>query len=632
MTTRTISSDLMREAHLARERLQQEGEVPSGVLREEIDASWRRSLDHGLDCASGTEQGLDTRVKPDVLLAGNRQLLDAATPELDYLQQRQGHDGVIILANADATILSVEGARERMQSKGLADIVQGACWSEASRGTNALGTALVEKRPTQIDCGEHFLDRLSRFSCTSVPIEGPQGTLLGVLDMTREGPLSGPRESLSLLSLAVFQIEARLFAVSHPGQVVIAFHYRRQYLDSAWQGLLALGLDGKVLAVSGQACQLLGANRESLVGRRSEDFLGLRGDQLLGRLYQGGVGSLQTPKGELFYKTLQAPLRSHGVPVSNRAPRQATGPDLEALAGSHPRYARALRMARQGLVNELPVLLLGETGSGKEVVARALHQASARSDKPFVAVNCAAIPEGLIESELFGYRDGAFTGSRRGGMVGRLQQAHGGTLFLDEIGDMPLALQARLLRVLQERKVAPLGAGEEQDIDVALICATHRDLKRLVEEKHFREDLYYRVNGISVKLPALRERDDLAELASGLLARMGAPKVKLSAELLGLLREYHWPGNIRQLEMVLRTALAMREEGETELSLDHLPDSTLDELAAGERPQSGSIRANELELIRQALERHQGNVSAAADALGISRATLYRKLKQLKVG
>ncbi|MFJ3050735.1 sigma-54-dependent Fis family transcriptional regulator [Pseudomonas nitroreducens] len=632
MTTRTISSDLLREAHLAREHLQQEGEVPNGVLREEIDASWRRSLDHGLDCSNGTEHGLDTRVKTDVLLAGNRLLLDAATPELDYLQQRQGHDGVIILANADATILSVEGARERMQSKGLADIVEGACWSEAARGTNALGTALVEKRATQIDCGEHFLDRLSRFSCTSVPIEGPQGTLLGVLDMTREGPLSGPRESLSLLSLAVFQIEARLFAVSHPGQVVIAFHYRRQYLDSAWQGLLALGLDGKVLAVSGQACQLLGANRESLVGRRSEDFLGLRGEQLIARLYQGGVGSLQTPKGELFYKTLQAPLRSHAVPVSARAPRPAPGPELEALAGNHPRYARALRMARQGLVNELPVLLLGETGSGKEVVARALHQASARSDKPFVAVNCAAIPEGLIESELFGYRDGAFTGSRRGGMVGRLQQAHGGTLFLDEIGDMPLALQARLLRVLQERKVAPLGAGEEQDIDVALICATHRDLKRLVEEKHFREDLYYRVNGISVKLPALRERDDLAELATGVLARLGAPKVKLSAELLGLLREYHWPGNIRQLEMVLRTALAMREEGEEELSLDHLPDSTLDELSVGERPQSGSIRENELELIRQALERHQGNVSAAADALGISRATLYRKLKQLKVG
>jgi transcriptional regulator with PAS, ATPase and Fis domain len=287
-------------------------------------------------------------------------------------------------------------------------------------------------------------------------------------------------------------------------------------------------------------------------------------------------------------------------------------------------------MARQGLANQLPVLLLGETGTGKEVIARALHMAGSRCDKPFVAVNCAAIPEGLIESELFGYREGAFTGSRRGGMVGRLQQAHGGTLFLDEIGDMPLALQARLLRVLQDRKVAPLGAGEEQDIDVALICATHRDLKRLVQDKHFREDLFYRVNGISVMLPALREREDFTALVGRLLARLDAPNVVLHDDLNRLLEGYHWPGNIRQLEMVLRTALAMREPGETVLTLDHLPDSMLDDLNAGERPQAGSIRENQLEMIRQSLDSHQGNVSAAADALGISRATLYRKLKQLR--
>jgi transcriptional regulator of acetoin/glycerol metabolism len=246
-------------------------------------------------------------------------------------------------------------------------------------------------------------------------------------------------------------------------------------------------------------------------------------------------------------------------------------------------------------------------------------------------VNCAAIPEGLIESELFGYREGAFTGSRRGGMVGRLQQAHGGTLFLDEIGDMPLALQARLLRVLQDRKVAPLGAGEEQDIDVALICATHRDLKRLVEDKHFREDLFYRVNGISVMLPALREREDFSSLVGRLLAKLDAPAVTLHDDLSKLLGGYHWPGNIRQLEMVLRTALAMREVGDTVLTFDHLPDSMLDDLTATERPQAGSIRENELELIRQSLDAHQGNVSAAADALGISRATLYRKLKQLRL-
>jgi len=234
----------------------------------------------------------------------------------------------------------------------------------------------------------------------------------------------------------------------------------------------------------------------------------------------------------------------------------------------------------------------------------------------------------LIESELFGYREGAFTGSRRGGMVGRLMQAHGGTLFLDEIGDMPLSLQARLLRVLQERKVASLGAGEEQDIDIAVICATHRDLKRLVQEKSFREDLFYRINGVSLRLPALRERDDLSELIGSILHKLGVTDVSLDKDFNALLVGYDWPGNIRQLEMVLRSAVAMREDDERVLTLNHLTDSLLDELTASCRT-SGSIRENELELIRTALDRHQGNVSAAADSLGISRATLYRKLKQL---
>lgn len=629
---KTNSPKLHREARLAREKLHLEGEVPDGVLRAEIDASWRRSLSHGVHFNAKHELALESSASLDVLLASNRLLIDAALPAIDYLAERQGKEGLIILANSDATILAVEGRADRLKGSGLQDITLGACWSEAVRGTNALGTALVEARPTLIDCGEHYLDRLSDFSCTSVPIHCPQGDILGVLDLTREGPLGRAHDSTALLAMAVSQIESRVFNASYPDEIVLAFHSRRQYLESPWQGLLAVSLGGQILAVSAQACQLLHAERSALVGRRCEEFLGVDGLQLLARLHQGGTGSLQTAKGEFFYKTLRAPQRSINVSSSPRnvAKQAKAQPDLEALAGSNTRYARALRMARQGLANELPVLLLGETGTGKEVIARALHMAGARCDKPFVAVNCAAIPEGLIESELFGYREGAFTGSRRGGMVGRLQQAHGGTLFLDEIGDMPLALQARLLRVLQDRKVAPLGAGEEQDIDVALICATHRDLKRLVEEKHFREDLFYRVNGISVMLPALREREDFAALVSRMLTTLGAPTVLLHDDLNRLLSGYHWPGNIRQLEMVLRTALAMREPGETVLTLDHLPDSMLDELTASERPQTGSIRENELELIRQSLDTHQGNVSAAADALGISRATLYRKLKQLR--
>ncbi|HDQ4574558.1 sigma-54-dependent Fis family transcriptional regulator [Pseudomonas aeruginosa] len=632
MFKKTIMNNLRPEAHLAREKLHHDGAIPDGLLRAEIDASWRRSMDHGVPFNAGYELEQQSRSHVEALTASNRLLIDAALPAIDYLAEHQGKTGVIILANADATILTIEGRADRLKDMGIEDIVRGACWSEAVRGTNALGTALVEARPTVIDCGEHYLDRLNEISCASVPIHCPQGNLVGVLDLTREGPLGRIQESTALLSMAVSQIESRIFIASYPDEIVLAFHSRRQYLESSWQGLMAVSLGGQVLAVSAQGCQLLDAERSMLIGRRCEEFMGIDGVQLLSQLHQTRVGNLRTVKGDFFYKVLRAPQRSIsvGVPPRNTVKVTPKQPQLESLTGTNTRFARALRMARQGLANELPVLLLGETGTGKEVIARALHLAGSRCEKPFVAVNCAAIPEGLIESELFGYRDGAFTGSRRGGMVGRLQQAHGGTLFLDEIGDMPLALQARLLRVLQERKVAPLGAGEEQSIDIALICATHRNLKRQVENKQFREDLFYRVNGISVMLPALRERDDVARLITQLLVKLGAPNVLLDENLNRLLLEYHWPGNIRQLETVLRTALAMREPGESFLTVEHLPDSLLDELYTGERPPTGSIRENELELIRHSLDTHQGNVSATAETLGISRATLYRKLKKLR--
>ena len=628
----TTANDPLQQSRLVRLKLASEGELPCGMLRDEIDASWRRSLGHGLDCLQGEQVGLGIRhgLDLDTLLEHNRLLIDAATPERDYLIKRQGKSGIVILGDSQANVLTIDGQKHVLEREGLRDLHPGSCWSEALRGTNAIGTAVVEGQPTLINCGEHYLDRLSPFSCTSVPLRDPRGDVIGVLDVTREGVMAQPQDSLSTLLLAAGNIESRLFGLYHPEHLVLAFHSRPQYLASAWQGLLALSLEGEVMAVNDNACQLLQMPRQALLGRRCGDLLGERSPAFIARLWQGGVSSVQTAAGEFFFRALQLP--RHGRvsgPSAIAKPAPPKTQALEALAGGDARLARALRMARQGLANGLPVLLLGETGTGKEVVARALHQAGPRADKPFVAVNCAAIPEGLIESELFGYRDGAFTGSRRGGMVGRLMQAHGGTLFLDEIGDMPLALQARLLRVLQERRVAPLGAGDEQDIDVALICATHRDLKRRVADQHFREDLYYRVNGVSLRLPALRERDDLATIIQGLLDKSGAGSVSLDPALAALLENFDWPGNIRQLEMVVRTALAMREEGEQVLTLDHLTDCLLDELASGAAP-SGSLRDNELELIRAALARHQGNVSAAAEALGISRATLYRKLKQLR--
>ncbi|MFK0089551.1 sigma-54-dependent Fis family transcriptional regulator [Pseudomonas sp. NPDC090755] len=627
----TNATDPLQTSRMVRLKLLSEGALPQGMLREEIDASWRRSLGHGLNCLDAEQVELDARHRLQELLDGNRLLIDAATPEMEYLVHRLGNSSMIILGDAQANILAIGGQTAELNKVGLRDLHPGSCWSESSRGTNAIGTAVVEGRPTLINCGEHYLDRLSPFSCTSVPLRDPLGHVIGVLDLTREGVMAQPQDNLSTLILAASTIESRMFGLCYPEQLVLAFHSRSQYLGSAWHGLLALSLDGEVLAANERACELLQLSRQALVGRRCSELMGERTSAFLTRLWMDRVSSVQTAKGEFFFRAVHLPRRvgmGTAQPV-NKALPSPRPVALETLAGRDARFARALGMARRGLNNDLPVLLLGETGTGKEVVARALHQASARADKPFVAVNCAAIPEGLIESELFGYREGAFTGSRRGGMVGRLMQAHGGTLFLDEIGDMPLALQARLLRVLQDRRVAPLGAGEEQEIDVAVICATHRDLKRLVLDQHFREDLYYRINGVSLQLPALRDRDDLGEVIDSLLGKFGAQGVSLDPGLRELLGNFDWPGNIRQLEMVLRSALAMREPGEQVLSLEHLTDCLLDELS-GTPPHSGSIRDNEVELIRSALERHQGNVSAAAQALGISRATLYRKLKPLR--
>jgi transcriptional regulator with PAS, ATPase and Fis domain len=311
---------------------------------------------------------------------------------------------------------------------------------------------------------------------------------------------------------------------------------------------------------------------------------------------------------------------------------------LTALESGDPQVGAVIRQVRKVIGRDIPILILGETGTGKELFARAIHAESPRTAAPFVAVNCASIPEGLIESELFGYEEGAFTGARKRGYAGRILLADGGTLFLDEIGDMPLNLQARLLRVLQERVVVPLGGVRAQPVDIAIICATHRRLKEAIAEGRFREDLYYRLNGLQVKLPPLRERTDLDTLVAQMIEQLGcdASRVRASDEVLALFARHRWPGNLRQLSSLLRTALAMLDE-EDVIEVRHLPEDFLEDVgvppsapaeeAAPIAPaQRGTLEEQETTAIRDALRAHGGNVSAAARALGVSRNTIYRRL------
>lgn len=591
-----------------------------------IQAARARSTAYGVNASA--DSCLNQRADLTELRQTNSLLLDAAEPVLQQLiGQFEGlnNQALLILANRDATILSVEGQAAYQNHNEISDVAPGVCWSEKIRGTNALGTAIAESQPMLINCGEHFLERLGNFSCSSVLLNDASGQVSGVLSLARKGALSETKDSLLLLNLSANYIERRLFISSQNQHISLAFHCNPNYLDSPWQGLLSINLDGYLMAVNDAACELLGMPRERLLGQSCESFLGGRAPAFK-KITKGLAGSLNTKRGKLYYKILQVP---NTDPNNSFLPTKTIKAPAY-LTTSNPKFEKNLYLSQRGFAKDLPILLLGETGTGKEVIARTLHEQSGRRDQPFIAVNCAAIPEGLIESELFGYKEGAFTGARRGGMVGRLQQANGGTLFLDEVGDMPLQLQARLLRVLQERQFTPLGGGQEQRLNIGLICATHRDLRQQVADKSFREDLYYRINGISLQLPALRERNDLKDLCQLFLTREGLSQVQLSNDLQQLLAGYHWPGNIRQLEMVMRTLAALAEPEQKYFNLDDLPDSLLEELAQrGQDAIGHCIRSNENELIRQALSAQEGNVSAAARELGISRATLYRKLKQL---
>jgi transcriptional regulator of acetoin/glycerol metabolism len=294
----------------------------------------------------------------------------------------------------------------------------------------------------------------------------------------------------------------------------------------------------------------------------------------------------------------------------------------------------ALRVAGK----RLPLLILGETGVGKEVFARAVHDAGVRRARPFVAVNCSAIPEALIESELFGYAPGAFTGARSRGATGKIAQAHTGTLFLDEIGDMPFNLQTRLLRVLAEGEVVPLGGDAPQQVDIDVICATHRDLTQMVAEGTFREDLYYRLTGATLKMPPLRERADIRDVIEAVFdeeAQTAGHVLTLDTQLAARLCSYAWPGNIRQLRNVLRYACAMCES--TRVEMRHVPpDIAALFLAEGDsgglnQEADGCDERDERTRIVEALTRHQWRPNAAAAALGISRATLYRRIARLQI-
>ncbi|TDF81579.1 sigma-54-dependent Fis family transcriptional regulator [Pseudomonas sp. H9] len=587
---------------LARQRFIDGAPLPEGLLPEPISRSWRRSRDAGLMPGQACLSALEP--DPCELGDSDRLLADCVAPEIDRLWGLIGGPSwTIYCVNLQGVI--VYGRQPHDRTSPLGQLHIGRRIHEARFGTTAPVCVLAEGQPIVLVGTQHYLTEFERFFCVSVPLHGLNGELIGALDFTGLGERQA-NSVMEQLTYAAMAAENRLYASLSDCQLLSLQHDPRQ-LDTPLQGLLAVDAAGRIQAANRVAQNLLGLARGRSVGEHLETLLGERSASPSPSAPQ----MLTLADGSRLYAQLLTP-RSRPRP-------KAIAPAEPAVLGGDAQLNKRFDAARKAFAAGVPVLLQGETGTGKEVFARALH-AHWKPDAPFLAINCSAIPESLIEAELFGYSEGTFTGARKGGAKGQLEAANGGTLLLDEIGDMPLALQTRLLRVLQERCLTRLGATTSIPLDVRVISATHCDLQQLIARRGFREDLYYRLSGLEVRLPALRQRTDLDLLIDRLAQRYNSPA--LHPETRRVLKGRDWPGNIRQLEQALRLAAALAQ-GESWVMPEHLAFEP-----SAPEPRSGRLQDALLSTIQQTLEANGGNMTATASQLGISRTTLYKKLRE----
>lgn len=667
-------------------------QLPTRPTSDSVAQSWMRCLkEFRLDPARF--------VMPPVLtqheLAARREaasdLIACSKLEMTTLyQQLADPELAVVLVDADGVIVHQVASVPFGEAIAADGLRVGALWSEREAGTNGMGTCLAERDCIAVYQHEHFYPRYTSLTCSAAPIFNDRGEVAGVLDVTSRSKLL-QQHSLVLVGMSRQMIENRLIDARYRHANMIHFHSRPEFVGTLHAGKLAVSDDGVVLAASRSALfQLDFRSHAELCGKRIEEAFNVPLEDMIARSIRGSfhpVTVYSANANNRFFLVAQTPrdaaTTATRIFMTDPANRAAAAPSPTAAARAKgvrltrdiaaqdsrmeklahlefgdPRMASQIQLAVRVIQRKIPIILRGQTGTGKEVFANALHSISPNSAGSFVAVNCASLPENLIESELFGYRAGAFTGAQREGRRGKIVQANGGSLFLDEIGDMPMALQARLLRVLEEHEVTPLGAETTVKVDFQLISASHRNLLELVQSGAFREDLYYRLNGIEINLPPLKERADALALMQHLLAAEAEDPPTLTPEARHALLNYPWPGNIRQLRHVLQMAIALCDGMEIDCS--HLPVEIAQFAGTTQAARLGmgmgygvnaapamspymqaaddadtselnAIQLKERETVLELLDEHRWNVSSVAKGLGISRNTLYRKMHRLHI-
>jgi transcriptional regulator of acetoin/glycerol metabolism len=596
--------------------------IPVDLLSPDIAASWTRCLEHGLDPGHPPpiNQIGDAELRRERDAAGALRPLVLAEMETLY-DQISGSNFMIAFALSNGIILDTIADRTFNPMARSTNIQPGGLWSELGCGTNALGSAAATQRAITIHGGEHFFGRYGKLTCTAAPVFGPDGAVAGVLDASSDCS-SRQQHTRALVSMAATQIENGLFREHHRGAILVAFHNRAEYLHTLSAGLMAIDAEGTVLNMNLRA-RLFLQGLPTQPGRRFRDIFRTDFGDFIDAGKRDQRVRLQDRVGSVFMASIET-LQSltAAVPSPSRPVRVPPPMQPASFVALDPVVMKAMRDVEAAARRRLPILIRGETGTGKEQLARHAHASSGRRGA-FVPVNCGALPESLIEAELFGHAEGAFTGARRGGAMGLVAQADHGTLFLDEIGDMPLPLQTVLLRLLDDWMVRPVGGGAARAVDVLLIAATNVDLADHVAQGRFRADLYYRLDTIEAILPPLRERADFAAIVAHLFQTI-SPGMELEDAALSLLAGRTWPGNIRELRNLLTRLTLTREAGRIGLA---------DIEACIGRTAAPAARLKD-ETTERIVTVHRdlgGNLSAAARRLGVSRNTIYRALARQKL-
>ena len=646
------TSHASRILHIVENGLQ-----PAGI-EPHVTRSWYRCLrEYRIEPSAPRQSAVLSSQSLKELQQRMGELLPVARAEMESLyEQIAGSGFAVILSDTQGVVLTSITDPALQREFRQAGLSLGALWDERHEGTNGIGTCLAEGCSVTVHREEHFRGYNLSLSCSGAPILDPHGSIIAVLDASTANSNDSrliQRHTMALVNMSAHLISRWNFLKEFSQSWILRFHSRPEFVGLLHEALVAIDSAGNILAVNESALLQLGCStRKALVGEPIEryfqfDFAALE------RRAQFEPSTIWPVRdlahGRRFFAIARAPLRPASRTLELAAPNPAAGPGeatrrarAQNHVGEDAQMRKNLSFGKQLFAKQVPILLQGATGTGKEAFAKALHHSGLWADKAFVTVNCAAIPESLIESELFGYTRGAFTGAVKEGRVGKILQSNGGTLFLDEIGDMPLMLQTRLLRVIEEREVVPLGSDQAIPVTLHVISATHRDIRRMIENGEFREDLYYRLNGITLHLPLLRERSDKAELVRTLLQEenAGQESIEIAEDAFHKLLDYSWPGNIRQLRNALRTASALCRDGIIRLS--NLPQEILhtetrttapagaaghaDVAAAALHPPSAALRDAECAALLRELERMHWNISRTAQALGISRNTLYRKI------